>query len=307
MLSDLENKNILVTGASGFIGTHFIEYLLAHQVNVIAYSRQKRTSQHARLQWIQDFTALAQLQLDFVVNLAGESIGEGRWTDVRKQKLIQSRVRTTQQLYQALSQYDLRPQCIVSGSAIGYYGIDPQQKWLNDCDESSVPQAIFMSEMCQQWEAEALRHTEQNTKIMRLGVVFGQGGGILPKMLLPIKIGLIGRIGSGRQPMTWVHVDDVIQAILFLFQSQSRQTVYNVVAPDHIEQMQFVRVAAKILKRKPFLPLPSIVMRMLMGEQAQLVLNGQYVQPKALLAEGFDFQYTDLQSALRQIIQHSTN
>lgn len=240
-----------------------------------------------------------------MVNLAGESIGDGRWTDQRKQQLIQSRVDTTQQLYQALRDYQIQPKCIVSGSAIGYYGIDASEQWQNDCDENTHSQAIFMSELCQKWEAVALTDQTQNTKIMRLGVVFGKGGGILPQMLLPIKMGLIGQIGSGQQPMTWVHVDDVIQAILFLFQSSSQQKIYNVVAPDHISQMQFVRVASKVLKRRPFLPLPSFVMRLLMGEQSQLVLNGQYVQPKALLAEGFDFQYADLESALRQITQHS--
>lgn len=302
MLSHVKHKNILITGASGFIGTHLIKYLLAHDVNIVAYSRYKRDTQEVGLTWIQDFAELKNKSIDYVVNLAGESIGEGRWTASRKQKLIQSRVHTTQQLYQALKQYQIQPQCIVSGSAIGFYGIDRSEQWLQNCDENSSSQTIFMSELCQQWEAVALSDATQNTKIMRLGVVFGQGGGILPQMLLPIKMGLVGRIGSGRQPMTWVHVDDVIQAILFLFTSSSTQTIYNVVAPDHIDQMQFVKIASQVLRRKPFLPLPSFVMKLMMGEQSQLVLNGQYVQPKALLSEGFQFQYAELNSALRQII-----
>ncbi|RZG46654.1 TIGR01777 family oxidoreductase [Acinetobacter wuhouensis] len=297
---------VLITGASGFIGTHLVDYLLQHGFEVIAYSRQKRHSQEAKLTWIENFTALENTHIDYVVNLAGESIAQSRWTAQRKQQLIDSRVQTTQQLYQALQDYQIQPRRIVSGSAIGYYGIDPTQQWQNECDENSSAQGIFMSELCQRWEAEALADTIQNTKIMRLGVVFGQKGA-LQQMLLPIKMGLIGRIGSGQQPTTWVHVDDVIQAILFLFQSTSDQKIYNVVAPDHIAQMQFVNIASKVLKRKPFLPLPSFVMRLLMGEQAQLVLNGQYVQPKALLAEGFDFQYANLESALRQITQHSPN
>lgn len=295
---------VLVTGASGFIGTYLVEYLLKHNFVVIAHSRQKRLSQHNQLTWINNFAALANTQLDYVVNLAGESIAQGRWTEQRKQQLVDSRVDMTQRLYQALKNYQIQPRCIVSGSAIGYYGIDLAEQWQNDCDENTHSQTIFMSELCQKWEAEALADISQNTKIMRLGVVFGQEG-ILPQMLLPIKIGLVGRIGSGQQPMTWVHVDDVIQVILFLFQSTSDQEIYNVAAPDHIDQMQFVRVASKVLKRSPFLHLPSFVMRLLMGEQSQLVLNGQYVQPRALLTEGFDFQYRDLESALRQITQHS--
>lgn len=295
-------KTVLVTGATGFIGSHLLEYLLSHGFQVVGYSRQQKTSTNVQLRWIQDFSEIENLTIDYVVNLAGESIGEGRWTAKRKQQLIQSRVDTTQKLYHSLEQFQLKPECIVSASAIGFYGIDLDENWSVECDETSPSQNIFMSELCQKWEAEALSHLDQNTKIMRLAVVFGKGGGILPQMLLPIKLNLIGKIGSGRQPMTWVHVDDVIQAILFLFKSNSPQKIYNVVAPDHISQAQFAQTASQFLKRKPLLFLPSVVMKMLMGEQSQLVLNGQYVQSKALLKENFQFQYVDLTSALKQIV-----
>lgn len=294
-------KTVLVTGATGFIGSHLLEYLFSHGFHVVGYSRQKKVSTNTQLRWIQDFSELKNLTIDYMVNLAGESIGEGRWTAKRKQQLIQSRVVTTQKLYHSLEQFQIKPECIVSASAIGFYGIDLDENWDVECDETSAPQNIFMSELCQKLEAEALSHLNQNTKIMRLGVVFGKGGGILPQMLLPIKLNLMGRIGTGRQPMTWVHVDDVIQAILFLLSNHSDQKIYNVVAPDHISQLQFAQTAAQVLKRKPVLFLPSFVMKMLMGEQSQLVLNGQYVQPKALLKENFQFQYVDLTSALKQI------
>lgn len=293
---------VLVTGATGFIGSHLLEYLLKHDFHVIAYSRQQKNSSNNQLQWIQDFSEIEKLSIDYVVNLAGESIGEGRWSEKRKQQLIQSRVETTAKLYQYLNQFQMKPTCIVSTSAIGFYGIDSEENWSVECDEASPSQNIFMSELCQKWEAEALSHSDQNTKIMRLAVVFGKGGGILPQMLLPIKLNLIGKIGTGRQPMTWVHVDDVIQAILFLFKSDSSQQIYNVAAPDHISQLQFVQIASQVLKRKPLLFLPSFVMKMLMGEQSQLVLNGQFVQPKALLKQEFQFQYTDLSNALKQIV-----
>ena len=295
-------KTVLDTGATGFIGSHLLEYLLSHGFQVVGYSRQQKTSTNVQLRWIQDFSELENLTIDYVVNLAGESIGKGRWTAKRKQQLIQSRVGTTQKLYCSLEQFQIKPECIVSASAIGFYGIDPDENWSVECDETSPSQNIFMSELCQKWEAEALSHPNQNTKIMRLAVVFGKGGGILPQILLPIKLNLIGKIGTGRQPMTWVHVDDVIQAILFLFKSNSPQKIYNVVAPDHISQSQFAQLASQVLKRKPLLFLPSFVMKILMGEQSQLVLNGQYVQPKALLKENFQFQYVDLTSALQQIV-----
>ena len=298
---------VLVTGASGLIGTQLIDYLLncqsGEQYRIIALSRNLHLSTQDNLIWIQHFSELEYLlaehdfSLDYVVNLAGESIAQKRWTDARKRQLIQSRVETTQQLFECLQQLNIHPKCIVSGSAIGLYGIDETEQWLNECDENMPSQSIFMSELCYLWESEALKY-QYNTKIIRLGVVFSKRGGALTQMLLPIKLNLIGRIGTGQQPMTWVHIDDVIQAILFLFNHQTRQTIFNVVAPDHISQMQFVQVASHVLKRRPLLFFPSFAMKMLMGERAQLVLNGQYVQPKALLAEGFNFQYTNLDDAL---------
>ena len=305
-------KTVLVTGASGFIGTHFIHYLLenepAEPFQVIALSRKKQPITQGNLIWIQDFSELenvlstGNLSIDYVVNLAGESIGQGRWTEARKQHLISSRVDTTYQLYQCLEQLKIHPKCIVSGSAVGFYGIDETEQWQLDCDENAPSQSIFVSDLCQKWEAKALSFSQQNTKIMRLGVVFGKNGGILPQMLLPIKLNAIGRIGLGRQPMTWVHIDDVIQVILFLFKDQSAQKIYNVVAPDHQSQKQFVQVASQILKRRPLLFLPSFVMKLMMGEQSQLVLNGQFVQPKALLNAGFQFRYPRLDNALKNIL-----
>lgn len=298
------HETVLITGASGFIGQSLVDDLLAHDFQVLAFSRKKdRIAHHPHLRWIQSLEEIQQVKLDYVINLAGESIGQGRWSQQRKQQLVASRVHTTRMLYQYLQKNHLKPKCIISGSAVGYYGIDPAEQWQHCCDEQSAPQAIFMSELCQQWEQEALSYSDQNTKIMRLGVVFGAQGGILPQMLLPIKLNLAGRIGHGRQPMTWVHIDDVISVIKHLMGHQSSQQIYNVVAPDHLSQQQFAQFAAKCLKRKPLFAVPAWVMQFLMGEQSQLVLNGQYVHPQALLDEGYVFQYPDIQSALQQLLQ----
>lgn len=158
-----------------------------------------------------------------------------------------------------------------------------------------------MSELCQKWEQTALKIIQQKTKIIRLGVVFGQGG-ILPQMLLPIRLNAIAKIASGQQPVVWIHIQDVLNAILFLLHSDHRQKVYNLVAPDRVNQQQFAQVAAHILKRKPFMNLPKCVFTLLLGEQSQLILNGQYVVPKALLDHGFQFQYPDLNGALTEIL-----
>lgn len=299
----MQKLTVLVTGASGFIGSHLLPFLLKRQYKVIALTRQtNKSAQHPDLQWVTSFEQIQTQQIDYVINLAGENIGQKRWSSERKQQLMNSRVNTTQRLYEWLQQQQIFPKCIISGSAIGYYGIDPQEQWNTSCDENTPAQAIFMSELCQAWEQTALKYSQQNTKIIRLGVVFGQGGGILPQMLLPIRLNAAGKIGSGQQPVVWIHIQDVLSAIVFLLDSNSAQKVYNLVAPEQTNQQQFVKIASKILKRKPFISLPKFVFELALGEQSQLILNGQYVQPKALQALGFEFKYPTLDMALSEIL-----
>ncbi|NNP76379.1 TIGR01777 family protein [Acinetobacter sp. Ac_3412] len=298
----MQKQTILITGASGFIGSHLLPFLLERQYQIIALTRQpNRVSQHSALRWVNALDQVETQQIDYVINLAGENIGAKRWTEQRKQQLIHSRVAVTEQLYQWLEQRQIFPKCIISGSAIGYYGIDPQEQWKLVCDENTSPQAIFMSELCQKWEQIALKFNQQNTKIIRLGVVFGQGG-ILPQMLLPIRLNAVSKIGSGRQPVVWIHIQDVLNAMVFLLKSNHSQKVYNLVAPEQINQQQFAQTAAHILKRKPFMRMPKCVFTSMLGEQAQLILNGQYVVPKALLEQSFQFQYPDLNGALTEIL-----
>ncbi|WP_284880523.1 TIGR01777 family oxidoreductase [Acinetobacter variabilis] len=296
---------VLMTGASGFIGSHLVKFLLARDYAVIGLTRQKKLrEEHPDFHWINDLEELKNHQIDYVINLAGESIGQGRWTAARKKKLLDSRLNTTRQLYDYLEKNQIKPKRIISTSAIGYYGIDPQERWDRVCTEQSPPQSIFMSELCEKWEKLALSYTGQDTKIVRFAVVFGQGGGILPQMLLPIKLNMFGRIGHGRQPVTWVHLQDVMRVIEFLMQQPTQQQVFNVVAPEKVSQAQFARIAAQVLKRKPLLPLPACSMKMMLGEQSQLILNGQYVQPKALQEAGFEFNYPTLKEALIDILNH---
>lgn len=293
---------VLITGASGFIGSYLVPYLLKRDFQVIGISRKPQAQTHPDLSWIQHFDELKHQTIDYVINLAGESIAEGRWSEQRKQKLIQSRVKTTEALYRYLQQRQIFPKCILSGSAVGYYGIDASEQWQQVCTEESPAQNIFMSQLCQQWEQAALADTQQNTKIMRLGVVFGRGGGILPKMLFPIKWNLVGRIGHGRQPVVWVHIQDVLRAVEFILTHETEQKVFNVVAPEKVTQSQFVNITAVSLKRHPLFNMPAWVFKSLLGEQSQLILNGQFVQPKALQQAGFEFKFPTLKEALNDLL-----
>lgn len=301
----MDKPLVLVTGASGFIGSQLISYLLKQNYAVVGLTRQKnKVANHPSMQWIEALQQLKTDQIDYVINLAGESIGQGRWTQQRKKKLIQSRVESTENLYRYLNNIKVFPKRIISGSAVGFYGIDPLEQWSVYCDEHASPQGILMSELCQQWETRAAQYPDQNTKIIRLGVVFGRGGGILPQMLLPIKMNLVKQIGSGRQPCVWVHIQDVIHAIEFLMLNDTPEPIFNVVAPEKVSQKDFADTACAILKKKPFLNLPGTVMKCLLGEQSQLILNGQYVQPKALKNVGFEFKFPTLKHALEDLIDH---
>ena len=299
----MQKACVLITGGSGFIGSQLLPYLLARDYAVVGLTRQKnKRSNHPDLTWIQHLDELKTDRIDYVINLAGESIGQGRWTAKRKQQLMKSRVETTQQLYRYLEKRQIFPKRIISGSAVGYYGIDPTEQWLETCTEQSAPQSIFMSELCQLWEQAAFSFTQQRTKIIRLGIVFGKNGGILPSMLFPIKLNLVGRIGHGRQPVVWVHVQDVLRAIEFLMLNETEAQIFNLVSPEKVSQAQFVKTAAQVLKRKPVFFLPAFVLRWMLGEQSQLVLNGQYVASIALQEAGFEFKYPTLNSALEEIL-----
>ncbi|OTG72601.1 TIGR01777 family protein [Acinetobacter sp. ANC 4218] len=299
----MQKACVLITGGSGFIGSHLLSYLLARDYAVVGLTRQKnKRSNHPDLTWIQHLDELKTDRIDYVINLAGESIGQGRWTAKRKQQLMKSRVETTQQLYRYLEKRQIFPKRIISGSAVGYYGIDPTEQWLETYTELSAPQSIFMSELCQLWEQAALSFTQQKTKIIRLGIVFGKNGGILPRMLFPIKLNLVGQIGHGRQPVVWVHVQDVLRAIEFLMLNETEAQIFNLVSPEKVSQAQFVKTAAQVLKRKPVFFLPAFVLRWMLGEQSQLVLNGQYVASIALQEAGFEFKYPTLNSALEDIL-----
>lgn len=299
-------ENVLVTGASGFIGSHLLPYLLSRDYAVIGLTRQKnKISNHPDLSWVQSLEELKTDRIDYVINLAGENIGQSRWTAKRKQQLIQSRVEVTHQLYRYLEKRQIFPKRIISGSAVGYYGIDPSEQWSTMCTEQSAPQSIFMSELCQLWEQAALSFQQQNTKIVRFGIVFAKKGGILPRMLLPIKLNMVGRIGHGRQPVVWVHVQDVLRVIEFLLTKETGSQIFNVVCPEKMTQAQFAQTAAQQLHRKPLCYLPAFVLKGMLGEQSQLVLNGQYVQPKALQELGFEFKYPTLKLALADILASS--
>jgi uncharacterized protein (TIGR01777 family) len=298
---------VLVTGATGFIGRLLVEALIADGHRVLVLSRQPlrasrlfgpRVACHATLDAIAPDQAV-----DVVINLAGARILGLPWTARRRQALLASRVGLTRNLVDWMGRRAQRPRLLLSASAIGYYGVQPQGDGTL-LTENSPPQPVFMSTLCQQWEQAAAAAAGLGVRVacFRMGLVLGHGGA-LPPMLLPVRLGLAGRLGTGRQWVSWVHIDDVISALAWLCRAEGGpqvQTV-NLTAPQALRQIDFMRAAAQVLHRPCWLPLPAWPMRLALGEQADLLLEGQRVHPQALLDRGFTFAFPALESALRDL------
>ncbi len=297
-------SSVLVTGATGFIGQKLVRALLADGHRVTVLTRNTRAAS-----WLFDgrvdcVASLDQLprtrRFDVVVNLAGARVLGWRWSAARRQTLRASRVALTERLVAWIGAAEHKPAQLLSASAVGYYGIQ-QEGDQSELDERAGPQAMFMSDLCREWEqaAGAVAAFGVPLTTMRFGVVLGTQGA-LPMMLLPVKMGLGGRLGAGTQWMSWIHVDDLIAAIAHLWRSGA-SGAYNFTAPEAVTQANFSRIAALVHRRPYGFPTPALPMRLMLGEQAGVLLDGQRVAPRRLQADGFVFAHPHLKGALASL------
>ena len=297
-------REFLVTGATGFIGQRLVRALLRDGHRVTVLTRQVRQAAwlfDGRVECVDNMGRLPpSRRVDVVINLAGARILGWRWTAARRAALRDSRVALTNKLVAWIAAAEHKPALMVSASAIGYYGI---QRRGDDAvlTESDGPQAMFMSDLCREWEQAAQGAAAHGVPVActRFGLVLGTQGA-LPMMLLPIKLGLGGPLGGGAQWLSWIHVDDVIGGIAHLCRSGGAG-VYNFAAPESLTQARFSRVAAKVLRRPYGFPTPGWPMRLLLGEQSDLLLEGQRVAPARLLSAGYAFRHPQLEGALRSL------
>ena len=298
---------IWLTGGTGLIGRALCRHWHAQGHQLVVWSRQPE--QVARLcgtgvRAIARLEELGDEHLDAVVNLAGAPIADRPWTNKRKAVLLASRVALTEQLLAWLGTRADRPRMLLSGSAVGWYG-DGGEQTLN---ETMAPVGNdFASQLCAAWEAAALAGEALGMRVvlLRTGLVLAAEGGFLGRLRLPFKLGLGGPLGNGRQWMPWIHLQDQIGLIDFLLQHDTARGPYNACAPEPVRNHAFSQALGRVLRRPAFMPLPAVLLRLGLGELAELLLGGQRALPRRLLEAGFRFRFNALDAALDDLLQRA--
>ncbi len=302
---------VLLAGGTGFIGKQLYTLLIdrGHSVTVLSRSesraRQVLGQKATVVEW--DAKCLTGLRstvdgADAVVNLCGESIGARRWTPRQKDRILLSRVEATRALVSAIGQCTQKPGVLINQSAVGYYG--------NTGDavvtEDDPPSADFLGTTAQKWEAEARRAEEYGVRVVRLrtAVVLGKDGSALERMLIPFKLFVGGPIGSGKQWMSWIHLDDVVGIIQYGLTHSEVAGPVNCAAPEAVTNREFSKTLARVIRRPSWAPVPAFVLKIILGEMAQaLLLSGQRVSAQKILQLGYQYRFPNLEGALRDILE----
>ena len=300
---------ILVTGSSGLVGTALVSALARGGHTVCRLVRpQSAGGEGAKEGFVVAWNPAtgelggAGVGADAVVNLAGASIADGRWTAQRKALLRSSRIDTTRALVGALTKMNARPSVLVSASAIGYYG-DRGDETLT---EDSKPGGGFLAGLAQEWEAEALKAETLGIRVVltRFGIILAREGGALPKMMLPFKIGVGGKLGSGRQWMSWVTLEDVVGILRFAIENPPVRGAITIVSPQPQQNVEFTKMLAEAMRRPALFPAPTFALRLALGEMADaLLLSSQRVLPRAIEKLGYRFLHADLPTALKSLVK----
>ncbi|PSJ42111.1 TIGR01777 family oxidoreductase [Allosphingosinicella deserti] len=295
---------VLVTGGTGFVGRRLVGALVAagHDVTVLTRRPDSASALPAPIRIVTDLAQVgADARIDAIVNLAGEPIGDGLWTEAKRARIVDSRVAVTSAIGRLIDRLAHKPEVLVSGSAIGWYGLRGDEY----VDESDPGTESFCREVCTAWEAAGARAAAGRVRLvcLRIGLVLGREGGVLSRMLAPFEFGLGGRFGDGRQMMSWIHRDDLVRLIVRALADPRFEGPLNGTAPQPVENRGFVRALGRALHRPAILPVPAAPLRFVLGAFAdELLLGGQRVLPARALALGFRFDYPRIDDALAEIV-----
>jgi uncharacterized protein (TIGR01777 family) len=299
----------VITGATGFIGSALCG-LLHKDYEVIALSRDARRAARSIgelakiVEWDGRTTGSWFRQANgafAVINLAGENIGSGRWSETKKADILHSRLGGIKAVLEAIKQMDKKPNVVIQASAIGYYG--PRRD--EQLDENSTPGKGFLAGVCRDVEdsLEKINQLGVRCVVIRSGIVLGRDGGAFEKLVKPFRFFLGGHLGSGRQWFSWIHLDDEVAAMKFLMENENLKGAFNLTAPKPVTMKEFCKILGKVMHRPAWFNVPDFALRLAFGRMAdEMLLSGQRVLPKRLLNSGFDFKYTEVEQALNDII-----
>ncbi|MAY01935.1 MAG: TIGR01777 family protein [Gammaproteobacteria bacterium] len=299
-------QKLLITGGTGLIGSTLARRLLKaddYRITILSRNPDKhRKDLPEQIDWLEDIDEIEpDAHFDVVVNLAGEGIGDKRWSEKQKLKIYHSRIDLTKKLVSKLGELPRPPQVMINGSAIGYYGSQDETLLTED----AAPQQEFTHELCRDWEMAAQQIETLGTRLccIRTAVVLDKDRGALPQMLLPFRLFVGGKIGNGQQYMSWIHLQDEVSAIEFLLHNDKCSGAYNLSSPNAVNNATFSKTVGKVMHRPSLFPLPALVVKIMFGEMGEtLLLSGQHVYPERLLQAGFKFQYENLHDALSSLL-----
>jgi uncharacterized protein len=304
------SKRVVITGATGLIGKKIVAQLHKRNIDVIVFTRSPEKARKA-LPYAQEYVSwnaesvANQEQIDAisgaysVINLAGENVGQGRWTHDRKRTIIDSRVNGTRGIVHAITQAETAPQSFINCSATGFYGNTGNA----DIVESNQRGDGFLADVCVAWEAEAMK-AEDKTRVVlpRIGVVLDSNEGALAKMKLPYSLFVGGVLGSGKQYLPWIHKDDVARMILWSMDKESIKGAINVTAPSPVTMKEFAHTLGSVMKRPSLFPVPEFVLKLLLGEQHVIVTQGTKALPQKAREFGFEWSFASLDKAIRNLM-----
>jgi uncharacterized protein (TIGR01777 family) len=296
---------ILVSGSTGLVGKALVSSLTGAGHQVIRLVRSQPGPGEKDIYWDPATGTLDANRLegfDAVVHLAGESIAEGRWTAEKKARIRNSRVKGTQLLAASLAQQVQRPRTWICSSAIGYYG----DRGAEILREDSRPGSGFLPDVCREWEAATKPAADSGIRVvnLRTGLVLSSAGGALPKMLPPFKLGVGGKLGTGRQYMSWISIDDLVGAIQHAFEKDSLGGPVNAVSPHPVTNLEFTKTLGRVLSRPTIFPVPAFAVRLMFGQMGEdLLLASARVEPARLAGSGYVFRYPVLEGALRHVLR----